>query len=218
MYTGREFWSDCYSGADRNSVRLIGRAGSVRLRGRCNTTKNIFINGSSLISKNMNVLIRPWKPEDAPKLAAIANNIKLWNMLRDRFPHPYTLTAAEEWIALCNEKTAPEHLCIEANGAVCGGIGFIPGTDVEKRSAEIGYFVGEPFWGKGIATKAVALLLEQLTGQKQFVRIFSIVFSNNPGSMRVLQKNGFSLEQIRKKSVFKNGVVLDDYVWVRFTG
>lgn len=166
----------------------------------------------------MNVLIRPWKPEDAPALSAIANNKKLWDMLRDRFPHPYTLTAAEEWIALCNEKKAPEHLCIEAGGTVCGGIGFIPGTDVEKRSAEMGYFVGEPFWGRGIATKAVALLLEQLMEQKQFIRVFSIVFSNNPGSMRVLQKNGFLLEQIRKKAVFKNDVVLDDYVWVRFTG
>jgi RimJ/RimL family protein N-acetyltransferase len=136
-------------------------------------------------------------------------------MLRDRFPHPYTLQKAEEWIALCAEKTGPEHFCIEADHKVCGGIGFIPGTDVEKIGAELGYFIGEPFWGMGIATTAVRLMIQYLETNHSFIRLFSIVFSNNMASMRVLQKTGFVLEQVRKKSVIKNGLVMDDYVWVR---
>jgi [ribosomal protein S5]-alanine N-acetyltransferase len=164
----------------------------------------------------MNVHIRPWQPEDAAALSAVANNKNLWDKMRDRFPHPYTISAAEDWIALCIKQTPTEHFCIEGDGRVCGGIGFIPGSDVEKKSAEIGYFVGEDFWGKGIATKAIALLVKYLAANHQFVRLFSIVYANNPGSMKALQKNGFNLEQIRKKAVFKNGVIMDDYVWTRF--
>ena len=148
----------------------------------------------------MNVRIRPWKPEDAVALSAVANNKNLWDKMRDRFPHPYTLSAAEDWIALCNKQMPPEHFCIEVEGKVCGGIGFIPGTDVEKRCAEVGYFVGEDFWGRGVATKAIALLVEHLAANHTFIRLFSIVYANNPGSMKALQKNGFNLEQIRKKS------------------
>lgn len=164
----------------------------------------------------MNVLFRPWQPGDAVRLSEIANNKNLWNTLRNRFPHPYTLTDAENWIALCAAKAQQEHFCIEADGMVCGGIGFIPGTDVEERSAELGYFLGEHWWGKGIATRAVAQMLRYLAEHHSFVRIFSVVFANNPASMRVLQKNGFTLEGVRKKAVFKNGVVMDDYVWVHF--
>lgn len=164
----------------------------------------------------MNVQFRPWKPGDAPALVAVGDNKKIWDKLRDRFPHPYTLKAAEDWIAFCNSGAQTEHFCLECNEQVCGGIGFIPGTDVDKLSVEMGYFVGEAFWGKGIATKAVAQFVQYLSENFQFVRLYSIVFANNPASMKVLQKNGFSLEQIRKKSVFKNGVLMDDYVWVRF--
>ncbi|MBL7726614.1 MAG: GNAT family N-acetyltransferase, partial [Dinghuibacter sp.] len=155
----------------------------------------------------MTVQFRAWQPGDAVQLAQVANNIQVWNNLRNRFPHPYTLRDAENWIALCAEKEKPEHFCIEADGLVCGGIGFIPGTDVESRSAELGYFLGEAWWGKGIATQAVAQILPYLAGNHSFVRIFSVVFAYNTASMKVLQKNGFVLEQIRKKAVFKNGVL-----------
>lgn len=164
----------------------------------------------------MDVLFRSWKPGDAPALAAVADNKKIWDMLRNRFPHPYTLKAAEDWISFCNSGTQTEHFCIEYNGQVCGGIGFIPGTDIDRLSAEMGYFIGEPFWGKGIATRAVSQFVPYLFEQFSFKRVFSIVFANNPASMKVLQKNGFTLEQIRKRSVFKNGILMDDYVWVRF--
>lgn len=136
-------------------------------------------------------------------------------MLRNRFPHPYTLKAAEDWIALCNSAPQTEHFCIEYNGAVCGGIGFIPGTDIDQLSAEMGYFVGESFWGKGIATAAIAQFVQHLFETSSFVRLYAIVFASNPASMKALQKNGFALEQIRKKSVFKNGLLMDDYVWVK---
>lgn len=137
-------------------------------------------------------------------------------MLRNRFPHPYTLTAAENWIAINHSAAQPEHFCIEYNGEVCGGIGFIPGTDIDQLSAEMGYFIGEPFWGKGIATAAIAQFVQHLREKTSFVRLYAIVFANNPASMKALQKNGFALEQIRKKSVLKNDILMDDYVWVKF--
>jgi [ribosomal protein S5]-alanine N-acetyltransferase len=163
----------------------------------------------------MDVRIRPWQPADAPALAAIANNKKIWNLLRNRFPHPYTLQEAENWITMNTQTPLPEHMCIEADGEVCGGIGFIPGADIEERCAELGYFLGDACQGRGIATKALGLLVQHMITHYRFVRLYAIVFSNNPASMRVLQKNGFYLEQIRKKAVYKNGVIMDDYVWVR---
>lgn len=161
------------------------------------------------------VILRPWKREDAQQLASIANNRNIWINVRDRFPHPYTVMDAMQWIEQQKKEAITHNFCIEHINKVAGGIGIIPKDDVYRKTVEIGYFVGEAFWGKGIATKAVQVLVEHIERTFDVVRIFAEVFEHNKASMTVLRKNGFYLEGIRRKSVIKDGVIMDDYVWVK---
>lgn len=161
------------------------------------------------------VILRSWRREDAQQLASIANNRNIWLNVRDRFPHPYTVMDAIQWIELHKNEEPRQHFCIEYNRQVAGGVGVILKDDVYRKSIEIGYFIGEQFWGKGIATKAVASLVHYLESAFDVVRIYAEVFEHNKASMKVLQKNGFYLEGIRKRAVVKDGVIMDDYVWVK---
>jgi [ribosomal protein S5]-alanine N-acetyltransferase len=163
----------------------------------------------------MKIIIRPWKKEDIHLLAAIANNINVWNNVRDRLPHPYTEKDAEAWINFTLSQNPLTHFAIEADDVPVGSIGFLLKDDVYKKNIEIGYFLGEPYWGKGIATEAVKQLVALLVADYDVIRIYAAVFENNKGSMRVLEKNGFELEAIHRKSVFKNNVLLDEYVWAK---
>ena len=160
--------------------------------------------------------IRPWTPEDTAQLAAICNNKKIWLNVRDRFPHPYTINNAVEWISYALTQKPVQNMAIIYKDKIAGSIGVMLKDDVYRKSIEIGYFLGEPFWGKGIATTAVGLLLEYIQAHFDVIRIYAEVFGHNTASMKVLEKNGFHLEGIRKKAVIKNNVVLDDYVWVKF--
>ena len=125
----------------------------------------------------MTVLLTPWLVEDAPHLTLIANNINIWNNLRDRFPFPYTMKDARLWIAEQQKKKPQEHMVIRADGKLVGSIGILLMDDVGRLCAEIGYFVGEPFWNKGIATDAV----EQMT--EYVFKNFKVMidFAHNPG-------------------------------------
>jgi [ribosomal protein S5]-alanine N-acetyltransferase len=161
------------------------------------------------------IILRSWKKEDAQQLAAIGNNRNVWLNLRDRFPHPYTVMDAMQWIQLHTDEQPVQHFCISYDEKVAGSIGVVLKDDVYRESIEIGYFIGEPFWGKGIATKAVAKMLEYIEHNFAVSRIYAEVFEHNKPSMNVLRKNGFYLEGIRKKAVIKDGVVMDDYVWVK---
>ena len=136
--------------------------------------------------------------------------------MRDTFPNPYTLGDAMFWIA-ANESKIPQYVfAAEMDGELAGSCGVHLKEDVYRCSAEVGYWIAEPFWGKGIATEAVRQLLEQTTPQLPHIsRIYAEVFEHNKASMRVLEKNGFYLECIRKKAVIKNNTVMDDYVWVK---
>ena len=164
---------------------------------------------------NRDIKLRPWRREDAGELAAIANNKKIWLNVRDLFPHPYTVTDALQWIAYTSEQNPPQNFAIEYQYQVAGSIGVLLKDDVYRKSIEIGYFIGEPFWGKGIATQAVALLMAHIEKSYDMVRVSAEVFEHNKPSMRVLEKNGFILESIRIKSVYKNNQLLNDYVWVK---
>ena len=161
------------------------------------------------------VKLRPWRREDAGQLAAIANNKNIWLNVRDRFPHPYTVTDALQWIAFCSEQKPPQNFAIEYNHQVAGSTGILTKEDVYRKSIEIGYFIGEPFWGKGIATQAVSLLMDHITKVYDPVRVWAEVFEHNKASMRVLEKNGFALESIRMKLLYKNNEIINDHVWVR---
>lgn len=162
------------------------------------------------------VQIRPWESEDAAELAAICNNKKIWLNVRDTFPHPYTVGNAVEWIAFTLTQQPVRNMAVVCNGNIAGSIGVMTKEDVYRKSIEIGYFLGEQYWGKGIATKAVSLLLDYINTNFDVMRIYAEVFVHNTASMKVLEKNGFHLEGIRKKAVIKNNVIMDDYVWVKF--
>lgn len=164
----------------------------------------------------MQIVIRPWLTKDLEPLARLANNKKIWDQVRHYFPHPYTVKDAKEWLALNVGITPVLNYVIEVEGQFAGSIGMVPKTDVYRNNMEIGYWLGEPFWAKGIATKAVTMICDKIWQDYPTVnRIYAEVFETNKASMRVLEKNGFELECIRKKAVIKNNVLLDDWVWVK---
>jgi len=163
----------------------------------------------------MTVSLRKWKRGDVDALAKIANNKNIADNLRDQFPFPYKKKNAKEWIEKVRKEQVATNFCIEADGEVAGSIGFVLKDDVYRKNIEIGYYVAQEYWGRGIATEAVRQALEYIEKTCDPVRIYAEVFEYNKASMKVLEKNGFYLEGIRKKAVIKNGVILDDHVWVK---
>ena len=161
--------------------------------------------------ENVKIALRSLKPSDKTQLAQLANNKKIWDNVRNRFPHPYSEKNAEEFIQLQNEKNAEKVFAIEYNGKLCGLIGLILQQDVYRKSVEIGYWLGEPFWGMGIATKAVGLIASHAFEDLGLMRIFAGVFEYNIGSMKVLERNGFQKEGIAKNAVFKNDKFWDEH-------
>ncbi|MBE0653673.1 MAG: GNAT family N-acetyltransferase [Bacteroidales bacterium] len=146
-------------------------------------------------------------------MAELANNEKISINLRDGFPHPYTVDDAERFIAICNQQSPPTVFAIEFKGTYVGNIGLHKGEDIYRKSAEIGYFLGEPYWNKGIMTKAVNLICEYGFDELDIVRIFTGVFDYNLASQKVLEKCGFEREAIFKKAVVKKGNIYNE---VRF--
>ncbi len=163
----------------------------------------------------MKVGLREWKKSDAVRLAEIANNRKIWDNVRDLLPYPYSRKDAKEWLQLVKKQDKPTTFCIEADGHLAGSIGFTLKDDVYRMTAEIGYFIAEEFWGKGVATAAIGLMVDYIAKNFDIVRVYAEVFEYNKASMRVLEKNGFYLEAVRKKAAVKNNTIIDDFVWVR---
>lgn len=166
----------------------------------------------------MNVRLRQWQKTDVAALAVIANNKKIWDNVRDRLPYPYTEKDAREWLALATAEKVVTTFCVEADGELAGSIGITFEHDVYRNNVEIGYFVGEKWWGKGVATEAVRLMVEYVEKNFDVTRIYAGVFEYNKASMRVLEKNGFYLECIRKRGAIKNGKVINDHLWARQVG
>jgi RimJ/RimL family protein N-acetyltransferase len=163
----------------------------------------------------MEVTLREWKRSDADALAAIANNKKIWDNVRDRLPYPYTKKDAKEWLELVKKQKTVTTFCIEVDGNLAGSIGVTLKDDVYRKTVELGYFIAEEYWGRGIATEAIRQMVSYVRKEFDIVRIYAEVFEYNKGSMKALEKNGFYLECIRKRGAFKNNVVLDDHVWVK---
>ena len=159
--------------------------------------------------------VRSWRLDDAESLAKHANNPRVARTLRDRFPHPYTIEIAKAWLPVASSRDPVTDFAIEVDGNAVGGIGLSVGTDVSSRSAEIGYWLSEDYWGKGIMTEAVGAAADIGFATLPICRIYAHTFSNNPASGRVLEKSGFSLEGRLRKSVFKNGEFLDQLVYAR---
>jgi RimJ/RimL family protein N-acetyltransferase len=160
-------------------------------------------------------IVRPWDVRDRASLVRHANNRKVWRNLRDRFPHPYTDEDAAAWLALARSDPARAGLAIEVEGACAGGIGLAPLTDVHARCAHIGYWLGEPFWGRGIMTAVVRAVTNHALTEPGFLRLEAPVFAWNPASMRVLEKCGYVREGVLRKSVFKDGEVIDSVLYAK---
>ena len=157
--------------------------------------------------------VRSWKKSDVDSVVRHGNNIKIWRNLRDRFPHPYTREAAREWIEFATVCRPEVDFAIEAEGEAVGGVGMKPGIDVERLSAEIGYWIGEPFWGKGIATAALSATVAYAFRELGMVRVFAVPFATNLASARVLEKAGFVREAVMRSSAVKEGKVLDQWLY-----
>jgi RimJ/RimL family protein N-acetyltransferase len=149
--------------------------------------------------------LRPWRPGDEPSLVRYANNRNVWINLRDRFPHPYTATDAEAWIDTAGVESPLANFAIVVNGEAVGGIGLTMGTDIFRRSAEIGYWLGEPLWGRGIASEAARAVTEYAFEYFDLCRLEAGVFEWNPASMRVLEKVGYVREGRARLGVTKDG-------------
>jgi [ribosomal protein S5]-alanine N-acetyltransferase len=152
--------------------------------------------------------LRNWTDDDIPALVEYANNVKVWMNLDDIFPHPYTESDAKQWIKLSG--TSPvTNFAIASQVEAIGGIGFTLQSGIYKRSAAIGYWIGEPFWGKGVATLALGAIVQYAFANFDVIRLYATVFESNRASARVLEKNGFKLEGRLIKSITKNGKTMD---------
>jgi RimJ/RimL family protein N-acetyltransferase len=162
-------------------------------------------------------LIRSYSPDDVPAVARHADNPRVAANLRDRFPHPYTEDHAREWIGHCLEQRPERNFAIATAREVIGGIGLELQQDVHRRSAEIGFWLAEPYWGQGIMTRVLRAMTDYALVQFDLIRLFAMVFEFNPASARVLEKAGFAFEGRLRMSVIKNGRVLDQllYAYVR---
>jgi RimJ/RimL family protein N-acetyltransferase len=158
-------------------------------------------------------IIRDWRMEDAPSIARYANNKKIWIYLRDAFPHPYRLRDAETFIAGVMESTPKTVFAIATQAEAVGSIGLTLGKDVHRFTAEMGYWLAEPYWGLGIMTRAVQRLTAYAISDLKLHRIFAEPYTTNPGSARVLEKAGYQCEGILRSNVFKAGRVLDQYLY-----
>ena len=158
-------------------------------------------------------VLREWKPGDEESLVRSANSRRIWRNLRDAFPNPYTLADAEHWIKIANPTTPIRNFAIVVDGAAVGGIGLVLKDDVFRRSAEIGYWLGERFWGRGIVTEAVRAVTDYAFATFDLCRVYAGVFEWNPASMRVLEKGGYEFECRMKKSVTKDGQTIDELIY-----
>lgn len=155
--------------------------------------------------------LRPFRPGDEEALAENANNRGIWRNVRDRFPHPYTLADAAWWVA----NAGATQFAIDVDGRVAGAIGYEPGVDVFRRSAEVGYWLGAAHQGKGMASTALVALGEHVFATTDIVRLHAGVFAWNPASARVLEKAGFVLEGRLRSAVFKDGELVDELLYAK---
>ena len=159
--------------------------------------------------------IRDWRMTDAESLAKHANNRRISINLRDRFPYPYRIEDARSFIERTMSDQSEKNFCIEINGASVGGIGIRVGEDIFRHTAELGYWLGEEFWGRGVMTEAVSAFVGYSFEEFSLYRIFAKAFSNNPASARVLEKAGFDFEGRLRKNVIKDGRILDSLLYAK---
>ena len=155
--------------------------------------------------------VRSWRASDLDSLVAHANSRNIWINLRDRFPHPYTRHDGQKFIRSMRESNPDTAFALAVEGAAVGGIGFVLQHDVDRVSAEIGYWLGEPFWGRGITTEALVAVTHYAIETHGLTRLFAVLFSHNAASCRVLEKAGYVREALLRRSAIKDGRIVDQF-------
>ena len=159
--------------------------------------------------------IRSWRHGDEVTLPLHANNRRIWINLRDRFPHPYTRADAEQWIRHITVKTPETNFAIDVDGEAVGGIALVLQDDVDRCSAEVGYWLSEQYWGRGIVTAALKAITDYAFKHLELTRVFAVPFAHNTASARVLEKAGYRREARMRRSAIKDGVVLDQFLYAK---
>lgn len=166
-----------------------------------------------MVLKLRSSILRPWVKSDVQDIVRHADNINIWNNMRDGFPHPYTSAEAEKWIDMCLSNITDVLLAIEVGSVAVGGAGLIRKSDVYSKNMEIGYWLSEDYWNKGIVSEVVAALTEHAFVKLGMKRVYAAVFEYNSASMRILEKSGYKSEAVLKSSVYKNSRFYDEHIY-----
>jgi len=161
----------------------------------------------------MNIKIRKWKVSDLDNLVEFANNKNISDHLADAFPFPYTKKFGLKFIERVSNEVPTKIFAITIDDKAVGSIGIFPDTDIYRKNGAIAYWIAEPYWGKGIATAAIELIVAYGFNELDLTRIYAKPFETNVGSQRVLEKVGFQLEATIPKGVFKNNIYLDEKIY-----
>jgi ribosomal-protein-alanine N-acetyltransferase len=160
--------------------------------------------------------VRAWSEADADSLAKHANNKRVSMHLRDRFPYPYSLEAAQTFLGWISKQSNPTVWAIEVDGEAAGGIGIELHTDVERVSAEIGYWLGESVWGRGVATDALKAITAEAFTRFEITRLYAVPFADHAASVRVLEKAGYVREGHMRQSAIKDGKIRDQLLFAAY--
>jgi len=160
--------------------------------------------------------IRPWAESDAESLQRHANNRRVSMHLRDRFPYPYPLEGARTFLGWVAKQPSPTVWAIEVDGEAVGGIGIELHSDVERVSAEIGYWLGESVWGRGIATEALTAVTMEAFKRFDITRLYAVPFADHVASVRVLEKAGYVREGHLRRSAIKDGQIRDQLLFAAY--
>lgn len=157
--------------------------------------------------------LRPWREGDEESLVRHANNRHIWNKVRDFFPYPYTPRDAQSWVRSNKSYQQPNNLAIEINRQAVGNIGFTVKDDIYRYNAEIGYWLSEDHWGRGVMSEALPIMTRYIFENFQVNRIFACVLEGNLGSMCVLERAGYRHEAVHRKAAIKNNQYLDEHIF-----
>lgn len=160
-------------------------------------------------------VLRPWRAADQDSLVRHADNRRVWRNMTHTFPHPYTADDAQLWLRIAANPGASIQLAIDVGGEAVGGIGAIAGEGIYRATAQFGYWLGEAWWGRGIATAAARALASRIASERLFARLEAQVFEWNPASMRVLEKSGFQRDAVLRSAATKDGLLLDTVLYSR---
>ena len=161
----------------------------------------------------MTINIRKWELSDIDNLVKYANNKKISDNLADAFPYPYTKEFGIDFIKNVSKDNPTKIFAITLDNEAIGSIGIFPDNDVYRKNAAIAYWIGEPFWGKGITPMAIQLILNYGFNTLGIERIYAKPFGNNTASHRVLEKMKFKLEATIHRTVLKHGTYLDERIY-----